>query len=460
MTVSKENPAASAASSSGVASAKQPKSNAAWTMDAHPDAKLRPIKRKRSRAFLVRSQLLAACDKILEKAAEQRPLQADAAVSTLPWRVSAQLRGSAEASFGSHGGFKRAVVIGFLSFVVLLLLLLLSASLFVTDDLRAESAKRVSKESNATITPAPLGSRLPVCDMRWGANRTLTIIDMALLTSLTYAYDNFDIDFDTWFRKADPQGGWVAVTRQNSSDLVSEFVSFESAFHGVSIVGIRGTTTGKDALADLDIWGEATALRAMLAIVPGASFMADDVAAWFTASLAGTANLLRSPSAAGGIREYWARPAQYVADRLRRSEQTGTLPETIVVGHSLGGGVAKIVSAMTGAHAVAFEPPGTLYARAKFGITRPDLFARTFTFALDRDPVASQSDKQAAGIQWAHCPDGVLAPAACHSLRGIASMLLSNCGDRIEPSRAVVADAAWEDGVQQSVSPPQRQFYN
>jgi hypothetical protein len=416
--------------------------------DARFAASIRTVQANASARQLCRLQ---ANDRALEEAGYEQPLITDGVLSSLPWRLSRQQRLKAEQAFGTQGRAKLVAVLAFLAFVVVLFVLLLSASLFVTDELRSKAAARVSRLTNATELGAPQGSQLPVCNKRWGKNRTLTIIDMALLTSLTYAYDNFDTDFDAWFRLADPQGDWKAATRLNTSDdSVAEYISIESEPHGIQVVGIRGTTTGRDALSDLDIWGEATALRALLALLPGASFMDDRVSSWVAGFLADAATALRSPS---GIRKYWTEPVRYVSSRLADPEATARFPQTIVVGHSLGGGIAKIVASITGSEAVAFEPPGMLFARVKFGITKADLFARTFTFALDRDPVAAMSDKQAAGIQWAQCPP-TLPAAACHSLRGIAEMLVTNCGDRLSPSRALETPEVWRNAVRESVSPP------
>lgn len=60
---------------------------------------------------------------------------------------------------------------------------------------------------------------------------------------------------------------------------------------------------------------------------------------------------------------YWSTVVDYVNKRSLASTNDPGKYTTLVVGHSLGGGLAKIVGCKTDLQAVAFSGPGLFYTR-------------------------------------------------------------------------------------------------
>jgi hypothetical protein len=114
--------------------------------------------------------------------------------------------------------------------------------------------------------------------------------------------------------------------------------------------------------------------------------------------------------------------------RERRSNST-----IIVVGHSLGGGMAAIVSASVhGVSGFGLSPSGVAYNSALFGI-EPGYVYESFTAIVpDFDPIPVQGDRVIGLVQQVHCTSTAM---GCHSAERTLATLAMACPDVSNPRR-------------------------
>jgi hypothetical protein len=111
----------------------------------------------------------------------------------------------------------------------------------------------------------------------------------------------------------------------------------------------------------------------------------------------------------------------------------------IVTGHSLGGGLARLVGALTNIQSVTFAPPGIRMSYRKYSTTAPDgsqikivsndLHGQSVAVVTEYDWV-SLVDEQVALVQKISCdkPESGMF-MACHLIEGTICHLINNCGD-------------------------------
>jgi len=113
----------------------------------------------------------------------------------------------------------------------------------------------------------------------------------------------------------------------------------------------------------------------------------------------------------------------------------------IITGHSLGGGLARIVGTLVGLPSVSFSPPGLKLSYRKYSVRRPDgsivkvpstggaLHHQTIAVVTELDWI-TQVDVQVGLVQQILCDNNDKAHQnACHLLEGTICHLLQHCGD-------------------------------
>merc|ERR1711957_78993 len=115
-----------------------------------------------------------------------------------------------------------------------------------------------------------------------------------------------------------------------------------------------------------------------------------------------------------------------------------------LTGHSVGGGIAAVVSALTGHQAVAISPPGVFRSfpkhasahLARKGVRGPlpkkDFLHESLVLVNEGDWVANAFDSQAGMVQKVGCDRSLAGDRlhlACHMLEGTICHLLHHCGD-------------------------------
>eukprot|EP00741_Cyanophora_paradoxa_P023927 tig00021687_g23109.t1 len=177
----------------------------------------------------------------------------------------------------------------------------------------------------------------------------------------------------------------------------------------LAVVAVRGTTGYRDWMQNISIWLSAAAVQVAASL---GSFMST----WPTGAIALLIKRLASlvPCAAtkgtGHVRALRAREP--------------SLP-VLLAGHSLGGGLAKLVGAKLSVPAVTFSAPGLLYNSLRFHVTREALDATGVTVVPAFDYVPTL-DLQSGLQQAVRCP--AHHPFSCHMMCSTLCELEAACG--------------------------------
>ncbi|CAL1128385.1 unnamed protein product [Cladocopium goreaui] len=112
--------------------------------------------------------------------------------------------------------------------------------------------------------------------------------------------------------------------------------------------------------------------------------------------------------------------------------------EVVVTGHSLGGGIALVVGALTDRLAVALQPPGVFYSLAKHEAAqrsrdrRGALHQRSVSLVFEGDWIGN-FDGHGGLVQTMLCDQSKKSIAVgCHLLEGAICHLLQHCGDEAQ----------------------------
>lgn len=96
----------------------------------------------------------------------------------------------------------------------------------------------------------------------------------------------------------------------------------------------------------------------------------------------------------------------------------------ILVGHSLGGAIAKIVAVKLNLTGIAFEAPGLTYGARKFKLDS-DVLRKNVVNVVATNDVVPKIDKQSGLTQVIKCPSQN--PLTCHSLHVVLCELFTHC---------------------------------
>jgi hypothetical protein len=257
----------------------------------------------------------------------------------------------------------------------------------------------------------------PICGSQW---HSTSAVEFGFLASMAYVPNTTaqaEID-----RVLGPHT-WSVVTSA-PIDAPAYFVHLYSVAKNVSVVSVRGTRGGESAMdwmQNANIWSEAVSLQMMSLVVPLVNIWSIPGIQWFV-SIASWAELMfpHSPN-----HHYHLVIEDYVHEIMAQPGQFGSV---MMVGHSLGGGLAKIVAARNQLQALAFGSPGILFEAAKLGIDSTTLNGLVTTVAAAVDVVPKIS-RQAGGVQHIECRDPSPTPPSCHNMTRILCELAFSCRD-------------------------------
>ncbi|KAL9646874.1 hypothetical protein ABK040_013734 [Willaertia magna] len=252
-----------------------------------------------------------------------------------------------------------------------------------------------------------------ICQQEWhGYN----IVDYALFSSLAYEIDPyFTSDLLTWFPDCTD---CVVMKRENTT---IDFYDLYIPKKNLSIISVRGTTIPKDVVQDVDVWKEAGLLQIGSMIGPF-SFWPDTLLQDLVLYISKIEELaMVSNSTEESIdksRYYYQRLDDYIST-------VKTQRNVILTGHSLGGGLAKIVGSKHQVVAVTFSGPGVVLSQKKFEISQQDINRYCVSVKPGLDLVA-RIDIDGGIVQNIDCTDSF---AQCHSIKSTIKKLISSCGD-------------------------------
>ncbi len=286
-------------------------------------------------------------------------------------------------------------------------------------------------------TQGPVKTQAPKygsCGMKWYG---LSLLDYALLAEAAYFDpDNSDLNsvvgmmFDPLGVEKEPLFEVRVPPPEERRAGVAQFMDAYSKSLNVSVIAIRGTDVGRmsDIIEDVKIFKEPVLLSILSVFFPTIRIWPDSVAAFVIHALHKTLSIFGLGSSA----DYYKGVLDYVKGIDDR--------QVVLTGHSLGGGLARIVAAVSHVPNIAFSPPGVAQSFYKFVYNEMEsssdlsnaaklLHHESVAVLPENDPVPTV-DTQVGLIQRISCDVSAQAlQNACHMLEGTIVNLLRSCGD-------------------------------
>jgi len=259
------------------------------------------------------------------------------------------------------------------------------------------------------VPPNPVYYRYEVCSMSWFG---LSILDFAYFSNLAYQNEEVvDQDLHVWFNGEGSEGGWEVKAKFTDQAAV-QFYEFYNEKLDISIVSVRGTQTLLDAVQDLDLWLSVVVLQ-------GTDLFFPTISVWPTR----LSQILVAVSSVN----YWINPdLNFFYDPLLNHLNSINSSQILLTGHSLGGGISKIASALTNITSVTFSSPGIHLSRLKFGISEEQNLSLGFVNIEPDHDIVPMVDDQTGISQKIKCES---TPLQCHSLQRSTIVLSKSCGD-------------------------------
>ncbi|XP_031550345.1 uncharacterized protein LOC116287790 [Actinia tenebrosa] len=260
----------------------------------------------------------------------------------------------------------------------------------------------------------PVSSGYPICEKKW-SRLELGITDMAFLADTAYKIDtngNKTIIRDlieAYFQN--PKFYWDVEAVNPKKPM---FYHIREASSRVNVVSIRGTNDARDWFENFKIWNEIAVFQ-MISVALPVQHLPFEFVAFFISKSACLDYLFQRSK----YHYYFQALEEYVKDKTTNSTE-----EFFLVGHSLGGGLAKIIGSRNKVQAIAISSPGEIYNHVKFGYTLEDVQQFTTTVRAQND-IVTWIDRSGGLVQYVECDNSAF--LKCHNIRNTYCELKEKC---------------------------------
>lgn len=300
------------------------------------------------------------------------------------------------------------------------LCLLICLALAITA-IRGSTLGDLTKMSGRRLSITPSEYRYPLCDMRFplglqnGPN-SLSILDFAKFSALAnYEKGWFDKAFQDlfpgWKKIYEHRGPHMARHTERYRDWTTFFELVDPS-NTTTVITIRGTKDTLDWLQDALIWMPVVISQIASIFGPNLTPLIKDAMFWFSK------NFFHND--AGLI--------DRLLEHVRKTVRENPKRRYYLTGHSLGGGLANIVSLEVKQTSIAFSPPGV--SKTARWILNTDYNFQGIAPKLSYSIVAEGDlvpyvDRQLGTMYHVSCPTGN--PMKCHNLATIIDEIKDNC---------------------------------
>jgi len=261
----------------------------------------------------------------------------------------------------------------------------------------------------------------PVCTWRSpgksSPHGTLSVLDLAVFAQAVYFSEEHDVLRVVQEAVQDTDLGEAHVERLDDVNRVGRLGIFALPKAKTRVIAIRGSTTEADWRFNLDIWMPAVMFTVVQQVVPFGELLPNGFGSF-------VANLdLRDMF---GFQEPWIGLCDEVAAVLKKSKQQGY--DTIITGHSLGGGLAQVLGAYHHVPTVGFSPVGMTYTQGRVGLNSENhAVEKSVLSILPAWDLVPNLDRQSGVQQPIRCTSWN--PGACHSIVRTFCEIYHSCGD-------------------------------
>jgi hypothetical protein len=252
---------------------------------------------------------------------------------------------------------------------------------------------------------------------------TLSLADFALLSALAYESPESltkggrsgNGALDDYFT------GWTVVYNKTVGDSRTQdwttFYEFADRENATGIISVRGTNDALDVLNDINIWTPAVIMQAFSALGPTLVTTMSVSISYLSGTMFGESFQ----------KDYFSELLSYVDRRVREDPDR----RFYITGHSLGGGLAKLVASRVGIQAITFMSPGIATTSFLVFGNKGDKFKswdnqrHTALTVMPKSDIVSRVDNQIGMLVQTDCSG---TPAHCHLIYPLVCGLTSMCG--------------------------------
>lgn len=204
--------------------------------------------------------------------------------------------------------------------------------------------------------------------------------------------------------------------------LECEVTDCQDTCNKVTVIAISGTdpTMIFDYAENLRMWTEPVLLQILGAVFPTVRLWPRDTTAMVIAEIHELLRKLAIPD------DEW-----HYSEILNHVREIPAERNVILTGHSLGGGMALVVGALTDRLCVAIHPPGVYHSLAKHvrGDTSESRVHRNSVSIITEGDWIQHFDSHGGLVQNIVCDHSQNVQLGCHMLEGAICHLLRHCGD-------------------------------